>query len=82
MVVRPAIAGAERGDYFGEVALVRDVPRTATVRAVVSSKLYALGRQAFVAAIAGHPAATAAALRVATERGTGASQPQPERGAD
>ena len=74
------VAQAERGDYFGEVALVQDVPRNATVRAVVRSELYALGRQAFVTAIVGHPAAAAAAQRVAAERGTGPAPRQAEPG--
>ena len=42
--------------------------RTATVRAETPSTLYALGREAFVAAITGHPAAAAEAYRVAAER--------------
>jgi hypothetical protein len=65
------VASAERGDYFGEVALVQGVPRTASVRAECDSTLYALGRDAFVAAITGHPTATAEARRIAAERGPG-----------
>jgi MFS family permease len=65
------VANAETGDYFGEVALVQGVPRTASVRAECDSTLYALGREAFVAAIMGHPSAMAEAHRIAAEREPG-----------
>ena len=56
------------GDYFGEIALLRDVPRTATVRALVDSTLYALQRDAFVRAVTGHSAVRAAGEAVVQER--------------
>jgi MFS family permease len=56
------------GDFFGEVALLRDVPRTATVRATKPSRLYALDRDDFLVAVTGHSAVRSAGEAVVTER--------------
>ena len=56
------------GDFFGEIALLRDVPRTATVRAVEPLQLYAVERDAFLAAVTGHAPTLAAAENVVSSR--------------
>jgi MFS family permease len=59
-----AVANLETGDYFGEVALLRDVPRTATVRAREQALLLALDRRDFIPAVAGYAPSLASANAV------------------
>ena len=59
---------AAHGDFFGEIALLRDVPRTATVTATVPSRLYALERDDFLAAVTGHSAVRSAGEALVKER--------------
>jgi MFS family permease len=56
------------GDSFGEIALLRDVPRTATVTAREQMKLCTIRREDFLAVVTGHPAVRAAGEAVARER--------------
>jgi MFS family permease len=56
------------GDHFGEIALLRDIPRTATARARKETQLYALDRDAFLGAVTGHAGFSEAAETVVVAR--------------
>ena len=62
------VASLEQGDFFGEIALLRDVPRTASVTALTNVRLYALERDDFLEAVTGHPLSAEASDKVTRAR--------------
>jgi len=56
------------GDSFGEIALLRDIPRTATVTAETDAQAYLIDRAAFVCAVTGDRQSLAAAQDVIGQR--------------
>ena len=73
------------GDYFGEIALLHDIPRTADCIAQMDSEIYSLGRDVFVAAVSGDVRSSAEAESVMSRRldelsGVGDGSPTEQRG--
>jgi MFS family permease len=64
---RPPVTLAP-GAYFGEIALLRAVPRTATVTTRTEVELYALERDVFIAAVTGYASSAEAADAVIASR--------------
>jgi len=56
------------GEFFGEIALLRDVPRTATITAAAPVTALSIGRETFLGAIGAHARSTRAAESAARER--------------
>ncbi len=73
-----------RGGGFGEIALVRDVPRQATVIAVTDCLLFSLDKDHFIETLAGHASARSAVSDVVDrhlsgdERRHGSTDPAPD----
>jgi len=62
---RPSL---QRGDCFGEIALLRDIPRTATVTAEQPLRTLTLGREEFLTAVTGNSTSRAAADSLVAQR--------------
>ena len=58
----------EHGDGFGEIALLNDSPRTATVTAIAETSLYTLTGEDFLRAVTGMPDAHVAARGLVADR--------------
>jgi MFS family permease len=58
----------DAGDFFGEIALLRDVPRTATVTAITDVTTLAMDRDDFLAGVGAHARSARLAESVVAER--------------
>ena len=56
------------GDFFGEIALLRDVPRTATVSAATDSSLLTIRRMDFLSAVLGNLQSAATVEEIVSSR--------------
>jgi CRP-like cAMP-binding protein len=62
------LATLRSGDFFGEIAIVEDVPRTGTVTAKTPIRFFVLTRQAFLPLLDRYPAVERKVLRALAKR--------------
>jgi|GEM_PF-3071 len=70
------------GDYFGEIALLYDTPRTATVRARAALTLYSLDREGFLALLESVPGLRQTVEQAVAERHIARGSERPTPGAE
>jgi MFS family permease len=66
---RHHLATLGRGEGFGEIALLRNTSRSATVTARTDTRLLEIEQDAFLVALTGHPKSAAVAEAIVSERG-------------
>ena len=62
------VATRSSGDFFGEIALIEEIPRTATVTAKTPLRFFVLTRQAFVRLMDANPRVERKVLRALARR--------------
>ncbi|HUO34401.1 MAG TPA: cyclic nucleotide-binding domain-containing protein [Candidatus Acidoferrum sp.] len=62
------VATLSKGQYFGEMALISDVPRNATVRAVTAARLAVLGKENFLTMLRVMPRTEEDIMKTVNER--------------
>ena len=62
------LATRQRGDFFGEIALVLDTPRTATVTAKTPIRFFVLTRRSFLRVLDQHPGIERKVMRALARR--------------
>ncbi len=62
------ISSISQGDFFGEIALFKDMPRTASVRAISYCDLYKLSRDQFDQILMNHPGMSEEVRKIAESR--------------
>jgi CRP-like cAMP-binding protein len=67
------VATLSKGQYFGEMALISDAPRNATVRAVTAARLAVLGKQNFLTLLSLVPRTQEDILKTVNARAMGTS---------
>ncbi|MDR9451588.1 MAG: cyclic nucleotide-binding domain-containing protein, partial [Acidimicrobiia bacterium] len=75
-----AVTTLQTGEVFGEIAPLRHLPRTATVRSMAETTLLVLDGDQFVAAVASHTSSADAARAMVAGRLAGIGRTRRGRG--